>query len=289
MVDVTDVVANMALGDLPLSIATSIAIESACGILKDKDSNGNSIPTAPKKPPLEQVDELWINVRTLFRNIYGAIDSDIKDNLLPDVLLQTLIAEMRMIPNVIQQVVKKPIKIKYYVNTYKNIGKVFPNGIIRTVTSDKQKEYWQLEQHVVYYFINSEFPVEKFDVKITGNHGNAFIITHLAVDLLWRYQFAKLELLESHTGKIKPFTEWNTKLSGGKEHPHLPFNRFTLQVFGDGNNFFTPVNIKMKRALIDLSKEKNWTPVTSKEKIVYDLKTMKDFPLRDYFLGLYEE
>lgn len=287
MIDTSVILSKMTHGELPLAIGTSFGIESGCGILKDRDKDGNPIPTPPKKPPLNEVSELLINVRTIFRNIFNCIDNDYKEKLTPNIAVELVLNEMKMIPDIINQLMGNRIKVHFYVNSYKSLGKKFPHALIKAMNTDKQKMYWELEQHVAFYIINKpEINIEKYDVDITGKHPNTMIMTHLAVDLLSKSYFDKLLLLESHTGKVKPQNEWNTKLTNGKEHLNMPFNKFTIQVFGDGGNFISPIGIKLKRVIIELANQYHWTPITTKDKISHDIGTIRDHVERRFFQDL---
>ena len=57
-------------GQLPISIASSLAIESALGIM-ESDEPGYKPPASP---PLLDYDAIWINLRTLFRNLHGSMN-----------------------------------------------------------------------------------------------------------------------------------------------------------------------------------------------------------------------
>ena len=109
--------------------------------------------------------------------------------------------------------------------------------------------------------------VQFFDFEIEGRHPDSLIMTHLPVDLLARYRFSRLELLESHTGKIKGPAEWNTKLTNGKELANIPFNSFTLQLFGDNGNMFSPQSISIRRVLLEAAQKWGWTNVSGMERV----------------------
>lgn len=274
------------IGGLPLSIGTSFAIESACGILQDRDEEGNPIPTPPKPAPIKNVKELWVNTRTLFRNLFGAIPKETKEVVLPKYLVMALQEEMQVIDATIQKIAGDAVKVVYYMCTYEGLPKKFPKAQIKEPTTDKQKVYWALEQNTCRLLTNSHPEIRRFNVDIEGNHPDAFILSHCVVDLLSRHSFRSLQLLESHTGKIKPHTQWSSKLSNGKELTNIPFNRMTLQVFGDGPVFFSPMPIKVRKAILDIATQYKWTAVTTKDKMIYGIKQMHDHFSRQFFLDL---
>lgn len=297
MLDLNTILANLTPGQLPVAIGTSFAIESSLGIL-DKDNFDSSkypsvnninknirIPTKTK-PPVDDVKEIWINIRTVFRNIYNALESNIKDNLTPKLANDAVLNEMNMIMNIYQQYTGNNVKIVFYVCTYQGMPSVFPNALHRDVKSDKQKHYLELEQSVAFYCTQKLNNIKKFNVKFQGMFPKTMIITHLAVDLLWKNCFDSLLLLESHTGSIKKHPEWNKKLTGGKDMLFMPFNYFTIQVFGDNGNFFKPFVHAIKKDVLELAKQRNWTAVTTKDKIIFDLKTLRDIPVRNFLLDV---
>ena len=297
MLDLNTILGNLTPGQLPVAIGTSFAIESSLGILdRDNfDSSKNSsvstinrnekIPTK-NKPPIQDVKEVWINIRTVFRNIYNALPADIKDNLTPPLANDVVLNEMNMIMNIYNQYVGNTVRIIFYVCTYTGMQTVFPNALHKDIKTDKQKHYLELEQSVAFYCNQNLNNIKKFNVKIKGTFPKAMIITHLAVDLLWKNQFESLLLLESHTGSIKKHPEWNKKLTGGKDMPFMPFNYFTIQVFGDSGNFFKPFVHGIKQQVLELAKQRNWTPVTTKDKIIFDLKTIKDIAVSRFLLDV---
>jgi hypothetical protein len=119
--------------------------------------------------------------------------------------------------------------------------------------------------------------IRQFNFEITGHHPASLIVTHFPVDLFGRYRFNQLDLLESHTGKIKPPAQWNTKLSAKREETDmLPFNPFTLQVFGDNQQFVHQLP-RVKEAVVETAKATGWSSVTTMEKIRMTLeKQVKD-------------
>ena len=84
----------------------------------------------------------------------------------------------------------------------------------------------------------------------------------------------KLELIESHTGAIKPFPLWSSKFSGTIK-VELPFNAFTLKVFGDGVHFLGK-RPTLKKAVLAQAEADHWTGLTTEDKIRDSLKKIAD-------------
>lgn len=291
MLDLNTVLGNMTSGQLPLAIGTSFAIESSLGILDKDNFNSENNPSVKDrinqqtnipvkgKAPVASVREVWINIRTLFRNIYNALEPSVKDVLTPPLAMDAVINEMTQVVNVYAQY-SNNIKVIFYVCSHRGMDKVFPHALHKGVNTDKQKHYLELEQHVAFYSIEKFNNIKKFDVKFKGTHPPAIILSHVSVDLLWKSCFESLMLLESHTGNIKKSSEWNTKLTNGKNMPFMPFNFFTIQVFGDNGTFFSPMSHGIKNTVIELATTRRWTPVTTRDKIVADIKTIRDIPVQ---------
>lgn len=256
-------------GQVPISIGTSLALEAAMGIYPDR-------PESP--PPFSRAKQLWINLRTLVRNLYACLPTDLKETVLPDDLWQFVQEEMSIIPAAVEKGSMGNTRVVYYVSDYKKLAQRFPGAIIKEAKTSKQIVQQKIEEVALELVLqnNQLHHVEFFDFDIQGRHPASFIITHLPVDLLARYHFERLELLESHTGKIKGPGAWNTKLTNGKELSNIPFNSFTLQLFGDNGNMFSPQSLSLRRAVVELAGKRNWTSVTTQEKIRDDVRRVEN-------------
>ena len=113
------------------------------------------------------------------------------------------------------------------------------------------------------------------DTKIYGNHAKSLILTLYPIDLFSITTFRDLALLESHTGAIKLYPKWSGKISSKEEYVNLPFNLLTLQVIGDGKLFYSMGRVFTK-ALLELADKGNWTAITTKDKVKFDISRMKD-------------
>ena len=85
---ITDLMSSRTIGQFPLSIATSLAMEAAFGIYPDRPET---------KEPILKYDTLWVNVRTIFRNIMGSLEKEFADRVTPPMLANTLNEEMMFI------------------------------------------------------------------------------------------------------------------------------------------------------------------------------------------------
>lgn len=253
-------VENREKGQVPISIGTSLAIEAGGGVYPDR-------PEVPE--PFTRAKLLWINLRTLVRNLYGCLPTDVKETVLPDDLWEYALEEMAIIPAAVTNMSKGNTSVVYYASDYKHLERKFPGAIIKQPRTVRQQLQQRVEDSTLRIMLerNRDFDVQLFDFAISGQFPASFIITHLPVDLLARYQFERLELLESHTGAIKGPAAWHTKLTNGRSLPNIPFNKFTLQLFGDNGNMFSPQAISLRNEMLDKAKQWNWTNVTTMDRI----------------------
>lgn len=246
---------------IPISIGTALAIEAGCGIFPDR----------PEHPaPFIFVQQVWVNLRTLVRNLYACLDKDLKDTVLPADLWGAGLEEMQIIESAVAQATHGRTKVVFYVSDYKRPERLFPGAIIKKAITPKQIFQQTVEESTLKLMLENNqqnHTVNFYEFQIEGQHPPSLIITHMPVDLLCRYRFERLELLESHTGVIKTPAQWNTKLTNGKELTNIPFNRVTMQLFGDNGNLFAPLSITIRREVVRLAGIDQWTAVTSLEKV----------------------
>lgn len=248
------------LGFFQLSVATSLAIESAVGIHPD-------LPP-PRSMPIRQFKELWVNLRTLFRNIHGAMSKDIAAQMHPVDFAQIMLEEMRIIPDMLQHYAGNPVKVVYYVNNLNRLEGKYPHAAIRQDSTPKQQLYTQTMKDAIAIMVK-EVPDLFMVVNDTlpGFNANTLIITHVVYDLLSEKNFGDLVLLESHTGRIKPKALWYTKYYQGRDLSMIPFTEELLQVFGDLETFH-PLDKNLRAAIVELATKRNWSSVTTRARIV---------------------
>lgn len=252
-------------GEVPVSIATALALQGAFGTYPDRPE--------PVAPISEGVRQIWINLRTLVRNFYGAIAPNRKTFITPPAVAIALVEELNIIESSVYNHSNGLTSVVFYYCDYGEVVRKFPRANIRTPTTEIQRMQHTLEQQTLQQLLQLEpnKDIRRFGLSLGTGHPVSMIVTHYPVDLFNRYGFEKLFLLESHTGVIKQPAQWYTKLSNGKELDFLPFSKFTVQVFGDGNNLFSPMPNKVRQQVIDLAKQDRWTPLTTDEKIKMSL------------------
>lgn len=250
---------------LPISVGTALAFEE--NLLKGAINNHKHV---------------YVNLHTLFRNLHGALQPEDRDmNLNPDLFIVGILEECTAIKEIVGRVTRGLGDVSFYCPTYDGLGKAFPRANLKTVNTEKQRKYAVLANTVLRVFINHQEHFLKktgsklllTDYKLPTVPNLSVILTNHPVDLL----SAKSDslLLESHTGVLKPLSMWYTKLQGGKEFKRIPFNRLTLQVFGDGTDF-GPMASKVRQAVLELAEERDWNPLTTTDRIKFSLGLMRD-------------
>jgi hypothetical protein len=242
---------------IPVSVPTAIPIEEV--VLKEDGEPG----------------DIWINVRTLVRNCINVLATEDKEKIGAMEVAPVILEEIQLISDFIRQASQDTRRVVYYVTEKKSFARCFPRALPKGYKTPKQLHELRLTTEILLEVIGAtDDLIRIFDVKLNGDNRPVLLITHQPIDLLSNYNFPSLKLLESHTGKLKTKTYWNSKLSG-KDSGLMPFNALTLQIFGDGESFAAyPRSLKMQ--LIELAKVRNWSPITTNTKIESDLQTLQD-------------
>lgn len=245
-------------GYAPISIATALALESAFGVSEDH-------PEHKARPPINNYRAIWFNVRTLLRNLIGAVARDQKSAIKDDDLFDALTAEIQVIMGSLDSVARGLCVPSFYIQTYAGLEKKYQHCFLKSAKTDLQKALLSQEDYVLNALTKSGvIDLQHSDLTLKGSPHDSLIVTHMPIDLLSRYEFQKLDLLESHTGKIKPHTQWSSKLTGGAglDLTRMPFNHVTLQLFGDGIHFQT-FPIKEKRQFVEMANKYLWSSTTT--------------------------
>lgn len=278
--DTFDIVSGREKGEnIPLSIGTAQAMEALSG-LGDFDA---------KEAPILKYTQVWVNLRTLFRNFFNALGIEARATLSPDALLVGLQEDLLIIQSCVSQASRHQTSVVFYHCSFEHLEREFPNARYKTLSTQKQKEEQQKEDDTLALFLaqDHDATIECYDVKITGTHPKVVMLTHYPVDLLWYRQFDGLDLVESHTGKIKARPSWHTKLTGGKNLSHLPFNRMTIQLYGDGNVLFASMIKSVKDEITKLAKENRWHSLTTNEKVRHDISKIYDPRVKQFYRSLF--
>lgn len=262
------------LGQYPISIATSSAIESLMGIHPDRRE---------ASPPIKNFRKVYINLRTLFRNLIGCLPSD-QAYPEPD-LLETILDEMSTIQGILKQAAH--VDVIYYLANNSSHYELFPLSKPRQLKTFKQQDYelretWVVKQAVLHTSSEMKVDVHQGEFDVEYNANPSVILTHITMDLLGASKCTDMTLLESHTGRLKRETEWYTKYYDSKNLPVLPFRLDFMSVFGD-STYFSPMPVKYRRALTDLALKYNWNAITTSDRIFLCAEKIEPPELRQEF------
>lgn len=275
------IISERALGEqVPISVATAIAIESSLGLLEEAKD---------KQAPILERDQVVINLGTLFRNLMGSIPTEKRGFLTPYTLAETLAGEMRTIESLIIEGSEGRCMALFYQCSYNTLYRKYTKSLPKISNTVLQKDYDALESATLGELkesILTKPPIEYFDVDLSYKGGKTLMISHYPIDLLNRYNFQSLSLLESHTGAIKPPQIWYTKLKDGKDLKIIPFDRMTMQMFGD-NVHFSPMPIKIRKTVYNIAVKNKWTGTSTKDFLIHSVVMNRDPALEVLVKDLY--
>jgi hypothetical protein len=289
--ELRQIMLSRTLGHFPVSIATSLALEVAYGT-----------GTAPEEKPttvneLIKYDEVWINLRTLARNIYNSVPSIEKDGISAKDIAAALDQEMTSLHDIPQSMGDSK-QFKYYYCKHEHLEKKMRHAQFRIPSTAKQLHQADVTAEGIVLFIktirkrekevqanssNGEYqsPLTEFELAPKPEQRNAVVLlTHHMLDFLNYPKFKTLTLLESHTGALKGRDRWYTKFVNGRELDFMPFNAATLQLFGD-TEMFKPFKDEVRKEIQAIAKDRAWNPSTTDERFLLGLSLSKNKFLAD--------
>lgn len=277
----TPISVDRVFGSYPMSIATSLAMEGLLHTGEYADWKG--------KLPIHDYQEIFLNVRTLFRNAFYAFE-DNRDRLTPEVIRTCIEEDIAQFTAVASAAAPAMVCVPYLCQ-YKTVNKEFPLAHFRNALggegtmSANQAFYNSVEQDVYRMFLNEETGMENllaFD-NFPKNNKDTLLLTHYPADLIHKNRFPKLGLLESHSGKVKKQMEWYTKLYNKPKQ--IPFNKAFLVLFGDAY-MFSPQDRKIRNVLLKTAEKYHWDQSTTMDRIYNCLKLVNEPHVIDYLRKL---
>jgi len=250
------------LGALGMSIGTSLAIEQPEAAAQIRGS-----------------DVIIFNLLTLIRNAHDAYESKEERALLkPEQLMEDVVNDLKMLSRWLEEVRKtKPLQLVVYYPSYLSMKFRFPLADLAKRETENQKKFDKLSDKTAGLIYDKyKKLIERTDVGMPSFKGKGIVLTHRVVDLAVHDHVARLTLMESYTGKLKPYTQWYTKLTGGKELYFLPFNKLTIQIFGDKSTDFASSSKAIKELVKKLAQEFNWTPATTVSRCRININMLPD-------------
>ena len=262
-----------------LSISTGLAMET---LFTPREAVYDPDRVAPVRVSVTKYSYLYINIQTLIRNLLQALPRERLDAISPPMLVEVLAQEMEIIQDLLRIEGQGVCQARFFSTDYSRLFNGYDHFKPRIDKTPLQKRLrWVSDQAKGMLLAEDQSILrvrDHFDIVAPYN---VLMLTHLPLDLLSYPIFRSLELLESHTGKIKDRLEFNSKYhhfdDAGFER--LPFNRPLLYIFGD-SSMIVPTGLKIRRSVLELAKTHRWTPITSVQRVKMDLQTLfKDDPL----------
>ncbi|AXH70818.1 hypothetical protein [Vibrio phage BONAISHI] len=237
--------------DIPVSIGTAVPLE------KHVTQVGAN----------KQVDAIVLNLRTLWRNFSGSYEG--VHVLDPAKHIQEFITETKQVVDLIQS---DGIIAGIYYPDYSSIMRMRTGMIYKDeqMQTDRQKLEKALEDkacQLSYKAVNAF----QMRVQLPPIEKRVWMLTHTGIDLLNRNRFLNLQLLESHSGGLKGPADWITKITNNEDYMRIPFNLLSLSVFGDGK-YLKGWPLRYRKMLKRIAEANNWTPMTTNQKIVANLR-----------------
>lgn len=258
------------LGNIGISVATSLAFEGFLGIHENLKIN--------KPYPVALCDVVWINLKTLVRNINGATNKDNRINHTIEDYAAIVYSEIEVFLLYLKNSGYGNLRLGIYIPDYSQLNYFLSNPKTLDKMTDIQRNYYNFENSVCECVFRDKdmysIPIFKIvnTLPMLTNGERLGILTHCVVDLLSVTNASTTLLIESHTGMCKPFYQWYTKLKGGSDLYRIPFTKLSLQVFGDKGGMIVPQPIALRKAIITASELGSWNQYTTRDKMVNDLR-----------------
>lgn len=273
-------------GQFPVSIATSLALESLFNIHPD---------TKHKEIPIERMNTLWINIRTLWRNLYGSMERSNADMLSIQDLSYGVLEDYYGLVDVIRNY-SPNILIKCF-HSYYRIKLTSPFSRFREPTTPIQiNQHDRMLKTIDFLLaeallpagddIRDETKMMVVDTTVPElESSSGFLLSHINYDLLVTSSLSQLTLLESHTGNLKQKDKWYKRYYHGNALPELPFRYDLLQIFGD-QVMFHPMKKSLREKVLELAKKYHWTYATTGDRIKQSVDYSHDYDLMALFAML---
>lgn len=263
---------SRALGTFPVSIATALAFDGLYG--KHPDNKGG-------KDLSSLASVVYVNLRTLWRNVYGAVeDREKADSVSAKQYMEAILNEISEIDTHLLTM-PEPMDVVFYLPTYRSLARRYGSGNLKLPNTPLQKKKVELENGAMDLLLDRFKSVEnkpfiEVDVDIdVKQFGKVFVLSHLPMDLLAIKGASDIYLLESHTGAVKGKRSWYTKLSSVK-NPVIPFNKATMLFFGDSGGIFKAQPMNFRKRLVEVAEASKWNFGTTDARMTQSLMNHKE-------------
>lgn len=243
----------------PVSIGTGQALETLFSPSQDVYDPDREV----EKHCLSGYHEVWVNVRTLIRNMIQSYDVPDLYAVLPSAnVFNDLLVEIDVIASLFAD---SGTEVVFYHPTYNEVNSRYA----KTATLRRPKTS---KQNIIHHATTSALDQLKKETRVVKTNGHlpfgkekdVLILTHYPWDLLSYDRAKSAMLLESSTGAVKSRSKWNTKYypMAGEDMSFLPFMEYLLTIFGD-KVMFSPDTVAKRRDLLGQLRRKHVHPMMS--------------------------
>lgn len=266
-----------------VSVGTAMALEA---VLRDWPIFDMAKQT--KFTPIERFGEVYINTATMARNLVAAVDNDYRLKLNATQAGEVLAEECIAVRDAIVANSNGATSVVFYQCSYDDFKTRFITDKFYQPHTPRQIYYADLEKKVLKYLDTAlHNQIKHFRTALRpDSRKSTLMLSHYPVDLLSNHSFGSLALLESHTAAIKSRNRWYTKLHNGAALAQIPFNNFSIQIFGDGVQL-RPQDNKIKQEILKLAAERKWSWMTSESSQKEAIKKLSDQFLAQTLLRMF--
>lgn len=258
------VLENRPMSGFPVSIGTSLALET---LFTPTISVADESRIVEKVDP-QSYDLFLVNTGTILRNLIQSVAWRDLATVAPKEVTEVFLEEIDFLTNFFQSA---GLGIQFYWNSYSYPLKTYKDRI-RNPTTEQQHRIHSLTEYVL-AAVKRQNDVLTFSKDLSVDRlSKTLLLSHVPWDLLSYGNFHKLDLLESHTGRVKTRKDWNTKYFPikDKDFSFLPFMEYLLVKFGD-HVMFTPDPLKDRLELWEVMRKKKVHPLMSEMSVGFML------------------
>ena len=270
--ELSSIIADRTTTSFGVSIGTGLLLESLFTPTTERYDPDRVIP--PHVDPFKY-HHYCINVYTLMRNLLNSLKitvtlGEVDTKVLAELVVEEILTEIRILQSLASSVELPEDWLVVYIPTYVKLVQQF--------NVNKDTKLKQIQNMLAMFQLYSPY-LDRITlsnvIKLNGNklpsiYHNSLITTHFTLDLL---NSNYLTLIESHTGVLKDNHTWYSKYHpvGKEDLSRLPMSDIVLYILGD-HTLVRGLGITVKKKLLRVAEDKNWTYRTTRDKIVSNLK-----------------
>lgn len=270
--ELSSIITDRTTTSFGVSIGTGLLLESLFTPTTERYDPDRVIP--PHVDPFKY-HHYCINVYTLMRNLLNSLKvtvtlGEVDTKVLAELVVEEILTEIRILQSLASSVELPEDWLVVYIPTYVKLVQQF--------NVNKDTKLKQIQNMLATFQLYSPY-LDRITlsnvIKLNGNkllsiYYNSLITTHFTLDLL---NSNYLTLIESHTGILKDSHTWYSKYHpvGKEDLSRLPMSDIVLYILGD-HTLVRGLGITVKKELLRVAEDKNWTYRTTRDKIVSNLK-----------------